>query len=378
MNRLFWIILPIFILVFLQFLISNIKILTKSAGGDFKYFYNTGQRVLLGANPYVKEGEGLLRNPPPSLFLYGLLPLFPIQLSQIIFWIFSVFSFLTGSFFLFKLINQSYNLKVWLIYLISILIFFPFRYTLGSGHINNILFMLLILFFYFLKERRVILSGISLALSISLSITPAFLLFIILLQRRYKAVLWTILALTIISTITYLKFGADIFRNYQIVSKTYFDFGISAYYNQSLAAFITRLSQNQELTKFFVFIALGLALLIFLFFQRYSKNNLSQNLIIWSISILYMLIFAPFAWQYHFVIVIFPLVTTTYLAIKNKLSYLFFFFLILSYLMIGWNIKNPHIFEKINILGPIILSHVLIGAVLLLLLNFYQLKKLLR
>lgn len=378
MDRLTIIIGLIFLVVFGQFLISNIKILTKPAEGDFKYFYNTGQRALLGVNPYIKEGEGLLRNPPPSLFIYSLLPLFPIQLSQSIFWIFSFFSFLTGSFFLFKLINQSYNLKIWLIYLISILIFFPFRYTLGSGHINNLLFMLLVLFFYFLKERRVILSGISLALSISLSITPAFLLFIILLQKRYKAILWTILALIIIVTITYLKFGAAIFRDYQIVSRTYFDFGISAYYNQSLAAFIARLSQNPELTKFFVFIAISLAVVIFLFFQRYSKDYLPQNLIIWSIGILYILIFVPFAWQYHFVITIFSLVTTTYLVIRNKLPFLFFFFLIVSYLMIGWNIKNPQAFEKVNILGSIILSHVVLGTILLLILNYYLLKKLLR
>lgn len=89
-----------------------------------------------------------------------------------------------------------------------------------------------------------------------------------------------------------------------------------------------------------------------------------------------MLIFAPFAWQYHFVIAIFPLTTTFYLLYRAKASLVLFFLIFLSYLLIGWNIKNPTGFIDLGLLGSIIMSHVLWGSILLLFLNYQLIKKL--
>lgn len=375
MYKLHLLILPIFILISLQFLISNIKILSKPVSGDFEYFYIAGQRALLGQNPYVKFGEGFLRNPPPTLFIYSLLPLLPIQISQVVFFIISFIAFLLGSYFLFKTASQSPGWKVWLTYLSLVLIFFPFRYTLGSGHINNLLFLFLILTLYFLKQKGGIISGFFLALSISLSITPAFLMFAFLLQRRYRMLILTIVSLFAILVVTLLRFGPNLFINYQLASSSYLDFGISAYYNQSLAALLNRVFHNPQLTSFLVFNSFIIGSLIFAYFIIKSRNGIKQNITIWSISILYLLIFVPFAWQYHFILTIFCLVITYHIALKLKVGYKFFLLIMLSYLLIGWNIKNPQAFENISTVGPFILSHVLIGALLLLFLNFYLLKR---
>ncbi len=370
-----WAIVQIFILVFLQFLISNIKLLGKPPSGDFAYFYNTGQRVLIGQNPYIREGEPFLRNPPPALLIYSLLPLVPIKISQITFFAISFMAFFIGSYFLFNAIGYRPGWTHWLIYFIAVLIFFPFRYTLGSGHINNLLFLFIVLTFYFLKRKNEIASGFFLATAILLSVTPLFLAVILFLQKKFKILLWTILSLITVSFVTLLRFGFEIFKNYLSASTSYLDFGISAYYNQSLAALFTRIFNDPGLTQSIIFIILICSLLYFFYLIFKTKDNTDQGIIIWNIGVIYLIIFAPFAWQYHFVITIFPLLTTSYLILKTKQGFIFLFIVALSYSLIGYNIKHPQIFDKLNIIGQIILSHVLIGTFILLILNFYLLRK---
>lgn len=377
MKKLTWLIIPLFIVVAIQFTISNIRILSAPVWGDFEYFYNTGERALLRQNPYIEEGGGLLRNTPPTLFIYASLTLFPIHSAQIIFFIISFMAFLIGSYFLFKLICQKQNLNLWLIYLIAVLVFFPFRYNFGSGHINALLFSLLSLTFYFLKQKREEIAGFFLSLSIFLSVTPGFLLLPLLIKKRFKALKGTFISMLVVSAVTALFFGLDMFKYYFHSSKQYFDFGISSYYNQSLTAFLIRIFQNVDLTRISLLIILVVALTFYIYVQTKLENTREQNLIGWSISILYILIFPPFAWQYHFITVIFCLIVTLFVGLKMKLGYKFFLLLFLCYTLIGWNIKNPGIFDQ-NIFGPIILSHVLIGTIILLTINFYQLKRLLR
>lgn len=378
--------LPLVLLIVLgQYTLSNVKLLRSGIGWDFGCFYQAGAQAIAGENPYTICGGLFLRNPPPTLLLYSLFSFFSPSVSQAIFFILSLTSFLIGSYFLFKIINdfsyhnflKSHEWQLYLIYLILTLIFFPFRYTLGSGHINSLLFLFLVLTFYFMKRNAYFKSAASLTLGISLSVTPLIFLAVFILQRRIKLVLWTFVNLIILNLITMLTFGGKIFFYYRINSATYFDFSVTAYYNQSLVGFLARVLNAPDLVKYVLVIILLLSLALFGYFLVKSKNyNNLTDFIVYNISILYILIFSPYSWQYHFIISIIALVFTFYCLYQLKLTKIFYFILSASYVFMAANIKNPQVFEKFGILGSIINSHVFIGALILLSLNFYLLKSL--
>jgi arabinofuranan 3-O-arabinosyltransferase len=377
-NTISLFVICVFLIISLQFIISNAKSL-HTISQDFEVFYLSGQQVVKGDNPYLLIGKDIVRNPPPTILTYGLLSFLPIKTSQIIWFILSVFSFIAGSYYLFKTFDNyevktslyGRNWKIWLIYLSLVLIFFPFRYNLGSGQVNNFLFLFLVLVFYFLQLKKELWAGFLLSLSILLKITPIFLLFTFLIQKKFKAIKLTVLCTITVLIMSFLLLGGKIYQNYLKVTKSFFDFNISTYYNQSLSGFLARAFNNSELTKWLLYISIVIALIsIQLLYKKTKRNNFLSNIIFWNISIIYILILASFAWQYHFVIIIFPLVTTAYIGYKIKFSYKFFFFWFLSYLLIGLNIKNPEAFINKGILGSIILSHVFFGAVILLLLNY--------
>jgi len=131
-----FLVVPIFLLIALQFIVSNIKLL-RSPGQDFEVFYLSGQQAVVKQNPYLMLGKDIVRNPPPALLLFMLLPILPIQLSQIIWFILSLIIFFIGSYFLFKILVEldrdkfliPLNWKLWLPYLSLAFIFFPFRYN---------------------------------------------------------------------------------------------------------------------------------------------------------------------------------------------------------------------------------------------------------
>lgn len=380
-------IISIFTIITTQFITSNIKLLKIPAPGqDFEVFYLSGQQAIIKSNPYLLLGKDIVRNPPPALLLFMLLPLFPIQLSQVIWFNLSFIIFIVASYFLFKTLAGSekgsffnpLNWKLWLIYLSLVFIFFPFRYNLGSGQVNNFLFFLIVLTFYLMQTKKEIWASLLLALSIVLKITPIFLFYPLFIQKRFKNILWTIIFLILIGIATAGLIGPQVYNNYLATPGSFFDFGITTYYNQSFAGFLSRAFNNAELTKWVILFSLALASGWLFIFHKKIKNSFVSNLLLWNLSIIYMLIFAPFAWQYHFVIIIFPLVVTVYLGYRMRLPYKFFLLLALSYLLIGWNIKNPTVFIDRGIVGTVILSHVFLGSMLLFFLNCYLAKKTLK
>lgn len=380
-------IISIFTLITAQFFISNVKLLKiPTPGQDFEVFYLAGQQAIEKSNPYIMLGKDIVRNPPPALLLFMLLPLFPILKSQAVWFVISLLLFLVGSYFLFKTVAESdkgrfsnpLNWKLWLSYLSLVFVFFPFRYNLGSGQVNNLLFLLVVVTFYLIQRNRAVWSAFILALSIALKITPIFLLYTLFLQKKVKNILWTMLFLVLIGVVTTILIGSKVYNNYLAVSGSFLDFGITTYYNQSLAGFLSRAFNNLELTKWVVLLTTTTtSALLFIFYKKADKDSFLVNSVLWNLSIIYMLIFASFAWQYHFVIIIFPLVVTAYLGYKMRLSYKFFLPLALSYLLIGWNIKNPTIFME-GIIGAVIVSHVFFGSLLLLIINYYLASKVLK
>lgn len=383
-KKYFWAIFIIFALVLLQFFYSQIKLLVIEDAFDFTTLYTSGLQALNGQNPYLKITNDTVRNPPPAILLYLIWAILPVGTSEVIWFVISFLCFLIGSYFLLKTFElnkdkffNTKNLALWLIYLVAVLRAFPFRWNLGSGQINNLLFALLAISFYFSQRKKLFISSLALAFGISIKITPLFLLFNLLVQKRLKLFYYTLLSLLLISGLTVFSFfllGRDIIKDYFSISGLYFDFYTTTYYNQSLASFFTRLTASPALSQTFTFIILGAACTVFgvIFFK--TKQTFTNSLLSWNISILYMLIFAPFTWKYHFVIIIFPFLATAYLLYSRKLKFKAWLIFIICYLLVSYHSKSAPTLDQFNFLQALIYSHVLLGAIGLLLLNFHLLK----
>ena len=367
-----------FLLISGQFILSNSKVLQHPAL-DFSVLYNAGWQVLNKQDPYLQKADSSFHTPPPSLLVFALLPLLPIGASQAAWYILSFAAFILGSYFLFKTLEKfggstafhALDGKVWLVYLSLVLVYFPFRFNLGSGEVNNFLFLFLAMVFYYWQQRRELGIVLPLALGIIIKITPLFFLLVFFLERRWKLILFTGIWLMALSLMTVLFFGWEIFTSYVAVIPRYFNLLTPVYYNQSLAATVGRISHDLLVSRWLSIVTLAVALLVFVSYQsKLPKNAFKTDVLVWNISILYTLIFSTFAWQHHFTIAIFPLVTTLSLLVQLKNSKRFFFLLTLSYVLLGINIKSSTIFTDWGLPGAIILSHVFWGALLLLLLNY--------
>ncbi len=354
MSRLLQIaVISFFVLSTSQFLYSQIKLLSTPAQ-DFEVLYLSGQQLLNNLNPYQRIGQDVVRNPPPTILAYSLLALLPLLSSQAVWFTISLISFILGSWLLFYILDIK-SKTIFLTYLSLAWLFFPLRYNFGSGQVNSVLFLLLILFYYFLNKNKYIWSGWVLALAVTLKITPLFLLLPLILKRQYKAVAWSLVFISVLLFLPYIIIGPSIYQDYSSISQSFFNLSTDVYTNQSLAGFLTRVVGVTNTVKYLYFSILIIYLAFFL--------KLKNRLVVFNASILSVLIFAPFTWQYHYLIVLIPLVITAYLIGKAKLSINYYCLIIIAYLLMGVNMKNSANFNSL------LTSHVLYGSILLLMTN---------
>lgn len=382
MKLLFILAISVVILSF-QFLVTNINIL-QTPGYDYSFFYRTGQRILNKENPYAAIDNQPLRYPPTALLIFSTFALFPLIPSQFIFFFLSLFFFILGSIILFKsIVKLDHNffkkvayIKTVLIYTVLVLLFFPFRYLLSSLHIHSIIFLLFTLTIYYLVTKKDYLASVILALAGSLTITPFFILAIFFIQKRFKIITFTTINVLLISLVTMLILGQDIFLKFLSTTTGSQDFGIIAYYNQSITSLLSKIVPNQLVIKYLIILII-ISILISLGFlkQRIKLKNLDIDLIFWNIGLLILLIFAPFTWQYHYSLAIISLVYLFYFWKKYNFSKKYLLLILVSYFLIGFNFKIP---QEVNFYGLeiIMLSHVFFGGLLLFFLNFFVLKKL--
>lgn len=377
------IIIGLLVLLVLQFLSANLRIL-QSPGYDYSFFHRTGQRVLNHQNPYAIYDTQSLRYPPTALLIFSAFAVFPLIQSQFLFFFTSLVVFVMGLVILLKTIldldhkifRVLAKFEIFLISFILVLLFFPFRYLLSSLHIHALIFLLLSLVIYFLVNKKNFPAGLSLALAGSITITPLFMLVIFFIQKKFKVVFYTILNVLVIALVTVLILGWEIYIQFLPGTINTMDFGVVAYYNQSVTAVLSRIINSQDIVKIFVTggMIINLGLLLFLHLQLRSKSK-EADLLTWNIGILLLLLFAPFSWQYHYILTLIPFIFLIYFWKKYLLSRYYLFLLLTSYILIGLNIKNPDIKLPFGI-EVFVLTHVFWGGWILLCLSYFTFKKL--
>ena len=133
---------------------------------------------------------------------------------------------------------------------------------------------------------------------------------------------------------------------------------VTTLYDQSLRAFLSRLSYKSDVLISFSIIMLLIILVIWNYFRR--KSSL-RNLIFFSQILLVTTIGNSFAWQHHFVLT-FPAFIAASKIIYEKRSQTLFLIILLSALLVGYHI--PDLSHPLST-NPFFVSHTLIGALIL-------------
>lgn len=358
------------LLFFIASCIYLFKSLTISYYPDFSVHYYGLKVVLERKNPYVK-GEGFFIPdvyPPFTQLFFIPFTVFSYSFAEKIWVLISIVSYLVSVYLLFKIskIKIESNLALFLIALTNFF-YFPLKFTLGMGQINNFILLLFIFSIYYIEKNREKVGAIFLSLSLLLKFFSFFFVIYLLIKKKRRVVLYTTTLLFALSLLSFIIVG----QNTSVYFLTKVLPGLiggfkTDYYNQSLSGFVSRLILNVEFRTLATFV---LSLIIFLT-SVYSWIKSRDNLLSISLVVCVSLIINNFSWQHHFVLLLvsFVFVLARISKLKNRRN-IFYLLLGVSYYLVGLNLKNPEFFHVL------FQSHVLYGTLILFGLNVYLILK---
>lgn len=340
-------------------LIIFLRVLFLGTYPDFIVYYFGSQSFLLGENPYIAQSN-LFSNyvyPPFVLLLFLPYTLLPIYVASISFVSFSIISLFLGVYFCLQAI-KSFTITRYLVIVSFCMISFPVKFTLGMGQINLVLFLLLSLGFYLLTRKKQKTAGVFFGVSLATKLFPFLLLPYFFIQKQWKTLIFSIITISLLYSITVLLTGIGLQRFYlQNVLPGIGSSYQNAYYNQAISGFFARLPIEREvglLLKTATSVIFIAASFLLLFKTRRDKKLQNMSL---TFVITLSLLVNPFSWQHHFVWLIIPYIVT-YFTIKSRDKVLLFL-LVVSYVLVSLNFSTP------EALPTLFQSHVLFGTVLL-------------
>lgn len=359
------------VLILLASFLIFLKSLTLNNYPDFRLNYLGAVQYMHGINPYLHSATPVTFIYPPSiLFIYIPLSFLSIENAQIVFTILSILCFLASIFILFKLFKLSFFSNLGLLFLILALNFFPEKFTLGMGQINNLVLLCVCLFLYFYNFKKDIVSGTFISIAVVIKLFPLLLIPYLVIKKKWKILgaftgvfLFFLLFIHFVLNSEFIPYFSR-----HILPSLLSGYKID-YYNQALSGFLARIiAAGSVFDLVNKILSAGFILFTFLILWSRNKNKKTELLSVSSL-ITISLIVNSFSWQHHFVFMLIPLLITFFHIKNNGKDKRLFIFLGLSYLLMAINLKNPSNF-------PILIqSHVLYGAFILYILNIYLLLK---
>lgn len=310
--------------------------LLKPQGIDFPQYYDAVRTLLSGFNPYIRlhTFPGPFNYPPTAfLFIYwfGLLPEW---WASVVWNLLSFGSYLFSVYLLLKVQGKVSVLKWIFVCLLVTLFFFPEKFNLGNGQINNFILLLVVLGFC-LENTRSNLSAFFLSLATVVKLIPGIFLLdkIIIFDRKYlaKFFAWSVIFLGLSFLLVPISFQTEYFG--KVFFQAFPVGGKAVYYNQSLTGFLARSFTHAQTAQYLSWLLS--AGLLGLTIYRYRRLSVAERFS--ALACLYLML-NPLAWQHHFVFAVIPLLLLFPVTLKEKTKLVI---LAVSYLLISWNFKNP-------------------------------------
>lgn len=327
----------ILIIIGLGFLFELIR--DSQRNGDFIGYVNAGNLVMTNKNIY----SDILNTWPPFFSVFSVI----LAIGDMVSSIFIRFIWLAGSivamYFIIKLtikiiLNKTLSLREKsrdiifqdTIVIIPFLIILRFVLeNLANIQINIYILLLTCLsIFYFINNKNV-LSGLFLALGISLKVYPIFVMLYFLYKRESKPIIWTLVFLLIFNSIPFFVFGFDKAIAYYIhwYSEIASTTPIVHFKNQSIFGFMLRLltaenpgqdfhinifALKTETVKYITYSLIFVISLfpVFLFKKKLKEKNSGEAILEYSIIFSVIPILSILAWKAYFIFLWFPYLLT--------------------------------------------------------------------
>jgi alpha-1,2-mannosyltransferase len=187
------------------------------------------------------------------------------------------------------------------------LLSFPTKFTLGMGQ-NNFIALVLLLFSYLLyKEKKLQDAGILLGLAISLKTIFVYFLLFYILKKQWKVIAYAFLILLLSTLLIYLIRGnLDLYKFYltDLLPPLFRFENREIYTNQGLSGFISRLFTDIYIRKLLTS-AISITLVLYNTFIVLKNKKID---LVFSLTIITLLLIDSLAWQHHFVWLLFPFI----------------------------------------------------------------------
>lgn len=228
--------------------------------------------------------------------------------------------------------------------LILILNFFPAKFTLGMGQINNLILLLATVTIYsFYKNEKI--SGLALSLALSIKIFPVFFLPYFIYLKKWKALFYGLVLVFFVSLLTYFFVKSISIYDYFYRVLPSISLGArDTYYNQSLAGFLVSLFPHGNVDLVRIIIGVILTLGSIFLILRYGRKKVILS---FGLLVVLNLLLNTFTWQHHLVWSVVPLLSVFFYIKKNHFKKYYFGVWLIIFALIALNIKNPNDYSRI-------------------------------
>ncbi len=339
-----------------------VRILTSFQLQDFRLYHLGAQSILLGKNPYT-EVQGVIY-PPISLALLTPFATLPVALAEDVWTVLSLMALFVSILLLLKITKTCSTRNFFLLTGFAMLSF-PVKFNLGMGQINLFLLLLVCLSFYWYRKQLPELAGSALAFAAALKLTPLVLLLFFLKKRQWRIVVSCLVGFLFLNGIGLLLLGTTTTLDYwQKIFPAIPTVGNAVYYNQALTGWLARAQVIDSLAQVINYLVFGGLIVTSCFFTRTKRHSASMELSELGLLMITVLVGTGLAWQHHYVALLVPFFSLVLIATKLKRSKTVYLTAIgVSYLLVATNLKNPLVFH--GLWQHLVLSHVLVGALLL-------------
>ena len=328
------------VIIFLVLVVANSE---NRYNSDFLKFYLSARFLLAGENIYspltletIPEDvriEAELFNQPihanlnPPLLSLVMLPLGKLNYpnAYIAWWVISLALGLISVYWIFNEYHEDLNnLHVFDLSIIFLL-FYPTILTFLSGQVSTLLLFLIVVAWVAGRKGNDSLPGIVLGFALSLKIFTGLFIPLFMIQRRWRLLGWYLGTFIVVNLFSLLVVGIDDHIEYlkSISSVTWY----SATWNTSIMGFLTRIFGGSEslplinspIIGIILYFTLSLIILITLLWLAY-KSKTGELLafdLLFSLTIVCMLLISPLGWIYYYVLLIIPFVVSWVTAKKQ-------------------------------------------------------------
>ncbi len=337
-----------------------IRILTQFHLFDFAIYYRAVQDLGQGLSMY-QDTTIAMKYPMSAMILLTPIGWLPYNIVEKLWTMISLLSLGLSLWWLAKLLPELKRSN-WIWIVATIILSFPYKFTLGMGQINLMILAGLVgsLYAYYLGHD--IWAGILIALCAWIKITPLVLLLFFWRKGRYKTIMTAIVVYIVGWVLAGQIWGYEVVREFFVeVIPSISTMGNYVYYNQALTGLIARLGIEGNLA---VIINYGLFVVMlttsYMMTSRYKATS-SREITSFGLFLISMILGSGLAWQHYFVWTIIPFVgiyAMTWQFSKQNI----YACIGVAYILIAMNIKHP---GDLPMWAGLWLSHATLGSVIL-------------